>query len=300
VRLPPETVHLPFEAGPFRMAMGLLACDPETLIELDDQYPEELKQRKNLLDSRKNDVLSVLPEGADAGFELLQRLATLLPTRFPGWFSRNGVMFHNHILNETWNLAEPALDPLEIAGRLVQEDLCLLRPGPDGPVLVGAVLCFPSRWRLADKIGRPMGVIHTPVPFYGERLSRPVDRLMATLKPGRLVERYNWSVVDDPVLFQPGGHGRQAHNAAITAANAGEQLFLRVERQTLSLLPASGTVLFSIRIHRYPLARIAARPAVAAALHGAVQALPVEMAAYKSIPPFREALLGYLDDMAAR
>ncbi len=296
MNLPAEAVHLPFEAGPYRMAMGLLACDPEALIELDDRYPEELRERKNLLETRRNDVLSVLPEAAEAGFELLQRLGTLLPTRFPAWFSRDGVMLHNHITDETWNLAEPTLDPLEIAGRLVQEDLCLLRPGPDGPVLVSAVLCFPSRWRLSEKIGRPMAAIHTPVPFYGERLSRPVDRLMATLKPGKLVERFNWSVVDDPALFQPGGHGRRAHDATITAGNAGTALFLRVERQTLSLLPASFTVLFSIRIHRYPLARIAAQPAVAASLRGAVQALPAEMAAYKSILPFRAALLAYLAD----
>ncbi|HTN11512.1 MAG TPA: DUF3445 domain-containing protein [Acetobacteraceae bacterium] len=299
MKLPAEAVHLPFEAGRYRMAMGLLACAPEALIELDDQYPEELNERKNLLETRKNDVLSVLPEAAEANFELLQRLGTLLPTRFPAWFSRDGVMLHNYITNETWNLAEPALDPLEIAGRLVQEDLCLLRPGPDGPVLVSAVLCFPSRWSLAEKIGRPMAAIHAPVPFYGDRLARPVDRLMATLKPGRLVERFNWSVVDDAALFQPAGHGRRAHNAAITAANAGSMLFLRVERQTLSLLPDSGAVLFSIRIHRYPLARIAAQPAVAANLHSAVEALPAEMAAYKSIPPFRDALLAYLAGRAA-
>jgi hypothetical protein len=114
------------------------------------------------------------------------------------------------------------------------------------------------------------------------------------------VERYNWSVVDDPALFQPAGHGRQAHDASITAANAGSALFLRVERQTLSLLPDSGTVLFGIRIHRYPLARIAAVAEVAARLHAAVAALPAEMAAYKSIPPFRAALLGYLAGQAAR
>lgn len=299
MNLPPETVHLPFEAGPFRMAMGLLACDPETLIELDDQYPAELDERRTLLETRRDAVFAVLPEAAEAGAELLQRLGTLLPARFPDCFSRDGVMLHNHITDETWNLAEPALDPLEVAGRLVQEDLCLLRPGPDGPVLVSAVLCFPSRWNLTEKIGRPMVAIHAPVPFYGDRLARPVDRLMATLKPGKLVARYNWSVMDNNALFQPRGHGRQAHNAAITADNAGVLLFLRVERQTLSLLPASNTVLFSIRIHRYPLARIAAQPAVAAALLGAVQALPAEMAAYKSIPPFRDALLTYLAAQAA-
>jgi hypothetical protein len=31
VKLPAEAVHLPFEAGRYRMAMGLLACPPDAL-----------------------------------------------------------------------------------------------------------------------------------------------------------------------------------------------------------------------------------------------------------------------------
>lgn len=297
--LPPETIHLPFEAGPYRMAMGLIACPPEALIELDEHYPAEMVERRRLLDERRADVFAALPEAAPAGTELLERLATLLVARHPEWFARDGVMLHNHLTGETWNLAAPDRDPLEIAGRLVQEDLCLLLPGPDGPVLAAAVLCFPSRWRLSEKIGRPLAAIHDPVPFYGERLARPVDRLLGALRPGRLVERYNWSIVDDPALFQPAGHGRQAHDPRITAGNAGETLFLRVERQTLSLLPASGAVLFGIRIHRHPLARIAAEPGIAARLAAAIAALPEPMAAYKSIAPFRAALLAYLERLQA-
>lgn len=297
--LPPERVHLPFEAGPFRMAMGLLALDPAGMIELDDQYPAEMAERRALLARRHGEVFASLPGSEAAGAELLGRLATVLPARFPEWFERQGDVLHNHLTGEAWDLAAPALPPLEIAGRLVQEDLCLLRPGPEGPVLIAACLCFPSRWSLAEKLGHPLQAIHAPVPFYGERLGRPVDRLIATLKPGRLVERLNWSLVDDAALFQPAGHGRRGHDPGITAGNAGERVFLRVERQTLSRLEQSGTVVFSIRIHRYPLARIAADPAVAKTLLAAVQALPEAMAVYKSVLPFRAALLAHLAAHAA-
>ncbi|MBN8892740.1 MAG: DUF3445 domain-containing protein [Rhodospirillales bacterium] len=274
--------------------MGLIAREPDALIELDACYPAELAERRALLDGNRAAVFAALPESDAARAEVLALLGELLPRRFSDWFARDGVMLHNYITGETWNLAEPPRDPLEVAGRLVQEDLCLLQPGPEGPVLTAAVLCFPSRWNLAEKLGRPLAAIHGPVPLYADRLSRPVDRLLATLKPGRLVERLNWSLVDDAALFQPGGHGRRAHNALVTAENAGETVFLRVERQTLSLLPASGAVLFGIRIHRYPLARIAARPAVAADLLDAVRALPEAMATYKSLPPIRAAVLAYL------
>lgn len=109
---------------------------------------------------------------------------------------------------------------------------------------------------------------------------------MRRLKPGKLAERLNWSVTDDPALFQVEGKHRTTPDPTITAANAALRLFLRVERQTLSRLPDSGFVLFTIRVHSYPLARVLAQPGAAARLAAALRALPPSMAAYKSVPPF--------------
>ncbi len=134
----------------------------------------------------------------------------------------------------------------------MQEDLCIIQTGDDGPRFTAALLCFPSRWRLHEKLGKPLTAVHGPVPFYEQRLATPVDRFMARVKPGHIASRLNWSVMDDPAMYQPGGHGRQATNAAITPDNAGETLYLRVERQTLRRLPVSEAVLFGIRVHCYP------------------------------------------------
>jgi hypothetical protein len=161
-------------------------------------------------------------------------------------------------------------------------------------------LCFPSRWSLAEKLGQPMLAIHAPVPLYGERLGRPVDRFFGALAEGKLVERFNWSIVDDPALHQPKGHGRRALNEAITAENAGETLFLKVERQTLSRVGDDGTVLFTIRVHCTSLARAVTTQAIAADLAEAVAALPDALALYKSILPFRAALLRYLANRSGR
>ncbi|MCB4820473.1 heme-dependent oxidative N-demethylase family protein [Roseicella aerolata] len=296
--LPAETVHLPFEDGPFRMAMGLLSCPAAAWIELDDRYPAEMAERRDLLASRHAEVFAACPGSEAARAEVLALLAAHLPQRFPGWFRREGEVLHNALTGERWDLATPPCDPLEIAGRLVQEDLCLIRPAAEGPVLEAALLCAPSRWRLAEKIGRPLRTVHGPVPFYAERLGAPVDRFMGQLRPGRIALRLNWSVVDDPALFQPGGKHRTLRDHGITAANAGTRLFLRTERQTFRRLPDAGSVLFGIRVHSYPLARIAAIPGAAARLSGAVRALPAAMGAYKSLPVFREALLAYLDAVA--
>jgi len=167
------------------------------------------------------------------------------------------------------------------------------------PILTAAVLCFPSRWRLAEKFGHPLAAVHGPVPLYAERLARPVDRFMRHVKPGHIAARLNWSILDDATLFQPGGKWREAHNPAVIAANAGETLFLRVERQTLRRLPRSDAVLFGIRVHVYPLASAISSPATAARLADAVGALPEATLHYKSLLPIRDALLGWLDAKAA-
>ena len=269
---PPERALLPFGAGPFRMAMSLVAGAPDDLVEIDDRYGAEMAERRGLLATRRGDVFAAEPGCGAARAEVLAVLAELLPRRYPAWFAREGGRLSNHLTGEAWDLAAPAHDPLELAGRLVQEDLCVIDTSGPAPVLAAAILCAPSRWVLAEKIGRPLAAVHGAVPLYAERLAAPVDRFVGALRPGKLAERLNWSVVDDGALFQTAGKFRSGHNASITPGNAPDRLFVRVERQTLMRLPQSGAVLFAIRVHSYPLARVLAVPGAAVGLAAAVRA----------------------------
>lgn len=292
---PAEALHFPVEPGPFRMAMGLTACAEADWLEIDDRYPEEMAERRDLLATRRAEVLAMQPGAEAAGAELLGMLAAHLVRHHPAWFRRDGAALENGLTGERWWIDPPELDPLELAGRLVQEDFCIIRPAPEGPVLEAAVLCAPSRWRLGEKIGHPLQAVHGPVPLYGARLGAPVDRFMGALKPGRIALRMNCSVVDDPALFQPWGKFRTQADPGFTPENVGGRLFFRTERQTFRRLDASGTVAFGIRVHSYPLARISADPARAQVLAAAVRDLPAEMRAYKSIPVFEGPLLAFLD-----
>jgi hypothetical protein len=115
------------------------------------------------------------------------------------------------------------------------------------------------------------------------------------LKPNHIVSRLNWSLLDDRALFQPGGKWRAEACPDITAENAGSRIFLRVERQTVRRLPLTEAVLFGVRVHVYPLDRVIDRPDRAETLANAVRALPAEIGHYKSLPPFKRALLKWLD-----
>jgi hypothetical protein len=241
--LPREARYLPFEPGPYKMAMGLATIPHDAWFELDEHYPAELRERRRLLAERHAEVFAALP----------------------------------------------------VSDAARAEDLCLIQCDGAVPLLTAAVLCFPSRWRLAEKLGRPLAAVHKSVPYYAERLAGPVDRFMRHLKAGHIAARLNWSVLDDAALFQPTGKWREAHNPTVTPLNAGDTLFLRVERQTLRRLPRSDAILFGIRVHVYGLSEAVRDADDAARLAAALRALPDATAHYKSLPPIRGALLAWLD-----
>ena len=292
---PPDAIYLPFESGPYRMSMSLTTVPESAWFEIDDRYNDEMAERRDLLKERHDDVFAALPGSDAARAEALREIVANLTIHATQWFTRAGDSLHNALTGEVWDLSAPPCDPLELAGRLVQEDLCIIQNADDGPRFTAAILCFPSRWRLHEKLGKPLVAVHGPVPHYAERLATPVDRFMAKVKPGHIASRLNWSVLDDPSMYQPSGKWREVTNSAVTSDNAGDTLYLRVERQTLRRLPQSDAILFGIRVHSYPLGRAITKPEHAARLAEAVRALPEATVHYKSLKAFGPALLAWLD-----
>lgn len=277
------------------MTLGLMPLDPAAWILVDGDLAADLAEKERLLTERHAEVFAAT-EGSEPGSrEVLHRLAAHLARHQPDLYRLDGSLLRRKADGRIFDLATSSLHPLDLAGRLVQEDLCLMRPEGESWILAAASLCFPTRWRLADKIGRPLAPIHAPVPGFAATLGAPVERFFQRLGSGRSVWRANWGLIDDPALFQPTGHFRTDSAIGITAENVGEKLWLRVERQTLLRLPESGDILFTIRILREPLARTAALPARARRLAELIRTMTAELKAYKSITPFEPALLAYLD-----
>jgi dimethylamine monooxygenase subunit A len=290
--------YLPFDGGRFRLMMGLMPLPPAEWIECDGDLAHDLAGKRKLLETRHDKVFAALAEAQAPAAELLRLLVDHLLQHQGRVFSRQGDQLFNAATGEHWDLARLSLHPLDLAGRLAQEDFCLMQRVEAGETyrLIGASLCSPARWRLADKIGRPLGAIHEPVPGYTEKLKRPVDRFFAALLPEKPVWRLNWGIVDDPAPFQP-----IATPAALaaTADTAGERLWLRVERQTLRRLPETGAVVFTIRTHITRLDGAIRSPGAAADLAAALREMPEATRRYKHIAPILPALLGWLDSRVA-
>jgi hypothetical protein len=286
--LPKLVEYRPYEAGEYRMAMGLTSVAEPDWLEFGDDYPEQMAERNRLLAIRRADVLACQPEAEPAAAELLQTLVDHLCQHHPSWFTSSGRTLHNHLLDERIHLDGD--HPLAIAGRLVQEDFCLNQLHADGHRLTGAILCFPTRWSLAEKLGKPLIRVHEHVPQFESRLGTPVERFFTSLKTGRMAQRLNWSIIDDDTLFQVTGKGRTDLDSAISPANALQRLYLRVERQSFRRLPQSQAVVFGIRIHQTRLDIVSAHPGEAARLSTALRALPDDMTRYKSVYRFSAAL----------
>lgn len=167
------------------------------------------------------------------------------------------------VLAELGGVGEPDLHPLDDAGLRVQEDLCVVEATDGAWQLRAASLCFPSRWRLADKLGRSITDVHEPVDGYRSALASRVDRLLDRVGE-RPVLRRNWFVHPDPALFQP--ERPRGGDPVAPADRALDELFVRSERQTLRRLPASGSVLFTIRVQQATLAELVADAGREAAL----------------------------------
>jgi hypothetical protein len=280
--------YFPFAGGPFRMALGLMPLAEPDWIETDAEFAAQLAEKRALLATRHDEAFAALGVADAPAAELLDLLTAHLPRHHAELFRRDASAILNRATGERWELPPRDLHPLELCGRLVQEDFCLLLDG----VLVGATLAAPARWRLAEKIGRPVAALHAPVPGYDATLARPVDRFLAHLKDGRLAWRLNWGILDHPARFQPVAlHGGEP----VTAANAGALLWLRVERQSFRKLPRTGAVVFAIRTHISRLDQAVTGVADAAAVVETLRTMAPEMQRYKQIEPFAEPLLAWLE-----
>ncbi|MDX2212773.1 MAG: DUF3445 domain-containing protein [Oculatellaceae cyanobacterium bins.114] len=289
-----KPVYLPFSTGKWQLKPGLKPLRLEDWIQIDEEYLPYLQRKAELRAERCNDVFASLPGTESAQQEILDVLVEHLLRYFPNQFERSPTSITNHLTQETWQFADFATTPLDLAGRLVQEDLCLMMPNENGYILGAASLSFPSYWRLHDKLGRAIAPIHDPVPGYAQKLQHPVNTYFDRLQPDNPGYRLNWSINDTPELFLGHAHAQRIDQPDITAENAGDKLWIRIERQTLRRLPKTQVILFTIRIYTYPLSLLEQHPIAAAGLHSMLHQIPDDMQRYKSLIPIRSALQEYL------
>jgi hypothetical protein len=168
--------------------------------------------------------------------------------------------------------------------READEDFLIHRIKDEKDWLSSAHVCFPSHWKLEDKIGKSFEYIHQPVPM-NLRNSR---KLIAAAVTAGIFERFVWSIVyDERYNFHP--------SLPYSIFDARQpRVFVKVERQVTVAFPKHNFCLFVLRQYL-----IKEDQLDKALLANAIDRMTPEQKQYKGLCD-SEALLAYLRSATAR
>jgi hypothetical protein len=276
--LPTFPFVAPPSNAPFRWRLGVRPLDLDDWIQFGADGDHAIAT-KSLLNERHPDTVFAVLDGVDTES---REVATVVTNHLRRQWPERGCQLDH------------ALHPLDAAARLVPEDLVMMveRPGPGGPRLVfgGGSVCFPNRWDLRSKLGLTMAEVHAPVAQLNEQLEAPIDHFLQRLRPERSFWRLGWGILDTPDWYTP----LDGTGPAPTVEPQPEQMYLRIERETLRRLPQTNCVLFTIRTFVTPIAEIVHHADTADRLAWAIETLPVDVRGYKDIAHVADRLVEHL------
>ena len=268
----------PSRAASFRWRLGVRPLDLHDWIELGPDADAAIARKPTLIAEHPDTVFAVLDDIEAESAEVAAALVAHLRVRWPDRYGDIDL--------------DATLHPLDAAARLVPEDLVLLVERDGRLVFGGGSVCFPNRWDLRSKLGLSMAAVHAPVDLLNEQLAAPIDAFFDRLTPQRSFWRLGWGILDTPDWYTP-----VDGTAAPRPADPGpDELFLRVERETLRRFPSTNCVLFTIRTYVTPIPHVAADSNVARRLADSIDALPDDVRRYKDV---RETANGLIDALRA-
>jgi len=268
----PEQILPQLVGDNFRHRLGIFPVEISNWLLRDAEFDLTVQLKKKLLATRRSEVVGLQPGGDEVAEEAAQLVSA--------WA---GV-----------ELASRGIDALVEASLLVADDLAVLQPikshdGSEQLLLNAAVVCCPSRWMLSEKMGHNMLAIHEPVAKYADHVGAAVDTYFQRLTVEKPVWRSNWIIQDHPALFQP-----QIPTGSLVKTP--DELWIRMERQTLRRLPKTGGILFTIRGYQQPLPEYLSRSKqIAQNIRTMLERLPDDVAQYKSVLKYRPAIMNWIN-----
>jgi len=264
----------PLDGSPFELPFGVKVLRPnDPLLIATESHDTELQLKREMASQSPEDYFKAWPDSHSAQVRAFSYLQSKHPQ-----------------LN--LDIADP--QPLLSAAMQIQEDLVLMEGDWPHRLIAGAVF-FPSGWSIADKIGQSLQQVHSVVPRFEQTLERQTDRLVTHLKVDRPVWRMNWGVRPSDQLDQSPKWSSMLVQYAeqIDATNAGLRCFFRVERQTLSRLPSTGEILFTIHTRQYRIGSL--MKSQLKFLYQSLTTCPEDTLNYKGISAFYSPLIRFLE-----
>ncbi|HWB07843.1 MAG TPA: DUF3445 domain-containing protein [Pirellulales bacterium] len=302
----------PFVADTFMYSVNIEPHVPgekescfEFPLDVDEHYVAECRERAFCLATTPDRFLA-LPHMMPAQWDALELIASSLSRDYPQHFclERRGTRWRwtNRPLGleDEFTFGDPATlacEPLEYITRQAQGDFCLLDQRDGNLWLDAGMATSQADWSLNFDLGMNFVEWHGPVPLAAELgvFDRALKFLM-NLQIGHPVRRLNWTMTIHPRLdTSPEQSPHWAPDrGAVTPANAGDLVHLRVELQALWRLPRSNAILFSIRCYLISMNELVTVPKWGRRTHRVLKSLHPALLDYKGLVRYRDTLVDWL------
>lgn len=253
------------------LRLGIAPLAVADWLQIDTDFAAFHAHKQNVLTEFTDRVYQSLPESQAAQEQFARFLLQILREHHAADYSMDNSILTHRNTGLCWETGDQSLSQ---CSRWIQEDICLLEPKGADYILTAASVCSPSNWKLESKIGRTLDAIHAPVPGYEDILAARVNRLLAGIKPGKSLLRFNWSLQGGNELLW-----RQDY----AANQSSSELYWRVERQSLLRIPGSAIIVFSIRIYLHSVQQLLVYPEFRNKLRAILARLPADQMTYKGL-----------------
>lgn len=303
-KLPPYQPYI-WAAADFQL--GLRAISPKHWVLVDANFAAIMRKKRALLNAHRSKYYRTLPSSLPAQRELRARIASHLISDYPECFLQQGSLITSRADGHQCDLLDDSLEPLLQLSQLIEEDFILVEESAGVPCISAASNVYSSSGRIVSSVGADIETAHQWVPNLNEKLAPRINRVLSSVHADAPCERFNWQLTPMATVFFPPDNPHQSNAEAMQAVaerlhrdplEAGKLLWIRVERQTLSRLPESKAVAFSLHTYSHPLECIRSDLGSVRAMLALIRAYTRERLKYAEMEGVREPIIAWLESAA--
>lgn len=321
----PPLKSFPFKAGEYKLTMGIRRLQLQDWLLIEPTYKKHIEEKMKIINNKsekyppdknlRRRTVFFKEEALPALKELYQMIVDYMCNKYPMSFLKKDGLLHNHILNTKVPASAADVDDpyelLESLAETIEEDFIILLKDPKRNTekdsqeyfFKAGIFGFAAGFNPMEKFDKPLSFIHEPIPGYEAKLKMSMNRFFDRISPGEFVQRGNFSVqlhdkfyVDDSNK----GHntpGLEQKAIPIDELDFDKQVHYRSERQTLTKLPQSGAIIFTIRTYLLPMSELKKESVdVRKRLIGAIEGLKGPIAEYKRSGEWGPPVIEYLSE----